>query len=133
MVLFVAAILHGQELPNAPQAAVKQQIPPLTKQGPLLAEPGNLYLGSADWFREREHFKLAKVIPLLAHIDWFCGHQTDTLPFAGGSKPRRIHLTSIARAYIRSGGSTIAGISNRQKTTSQIQKFLNEWSSIALF
>ena len=69
MVLFVAAI-HGQELPNAPRAAVKQQIPPVHKQGPLLAKPGDLYLGSADWFREREHFKLAKVIPLLTHIDW---------------------------------------------------------------
>jgi len=76
MVLFVAA-MHGQELPNAPQAAaVKQKIPsvhrqvPLLVQGPLLAQPGNLYLGSADWFREREHFKLARVIPLLTHIDW---------------------------------------------------------------
>jgi hypothetical protein len=70
MVLFVASILHGQELPNAPQAAVKQQIPPVHKQGPQLAKPGNLTLGSADWFREREHFELAKVIPLLTHIDW---------------------------------------------------------------
>ena len=81
MVLFVAA-MHGQELPNAPQAGVKQQIPPVHKQGqllaqgswlaqgPLLAQPGNLYPGSADWFREREHFKLARVIPLLTHIDW---------------------------------------------------------------
>jgi len=69
MVLFVAAI-HGQELPNAPQASVKQQIPPMHKQGSLLAKPGNPYLGSADWFREREHLKLAKVIPLLTHIDW---------------------------------------------------------------
>jgi hypothetical protein len=33
MVLFVAA-MHGQELPNAPQAAaVKHQIPPMHKQG----------------------------------------------------------------------------------------------------
>jgi hypothetical protein len=69
MVLFVTA-MHGQELPNAPQAVVKQQIPPVHKQGPMLAKPGNLYLGSADWFREREHFKLARVIPLLTHIDW---------------------------------------------------------------
>jgi hypothetical protein len=69
MVLFVA-VLHGQELPNAPQAAVKKPIPPLHKQRPLLAEPGNLYLGSADWFREREHFTLARVIPLLRHVDW---------------------------------------------------------------
>jgi len=69
MVLFVIA-MHGQELPNAPQAAVMQQIPPVHQHGPLLAKPGNLYLGSADWFREREHFELARVIPLLAHIDW---------------------------------------------------------------
>ena len=69
MVLFVAA-MYGQELPNAPQATVKQQIPSVHKQGPLLAKPGNVYLGSADWFREREHFKLARVIPLLTHIDW---------------------------------------------------------------
>ena len=69
MVVFVAT-MHAQELPNAPQAAVKQQIPPMHKQSQLLAKPGNLYLGSADWFREREHFKLAKVIPLLTHIDW---------------------------------------------------------------
>jgi hypothetical protein len=69
MVPFVA-VMHGQELPNAPQSAVKQQIPPVHKQGPLLAKPGNLGLGSADWFREREHFKLAKIIPLLTHIDW---------------------------------------------------------------
>jgi hypothetical protein len=69
MVLFVAAV-HGQELPSAPQATVKQHIPPVRKQGPLLEKPGNLYLGSADWFREREHFKLARIIPLLAHIDW---------------------------------------------------------------
>jgi hypothetical protein len=69
MVLFVPAV-RGQDLPNAPQAVVKQQIPPVHKQGPLLARPGNLYLGSADWFRERQHFKLAKVIPLLTHLDW---------------------------------------------------------------
>lgn len=69
MVLFVT-VMHGQELPNAPQAVVKQQIPSVHKQGPLSAKPGNPYLGSADWFREREHFKLARVIPLLPHIDW---------------------------------------------------------------
>jgi hypothetical protein len=69
MVVFVAT-MHAQELPNAPQAAVKQQIPPMHKQSQLLAKPGNLYLGSADWFREREDFKLARVIPLLTHIDW---------------------------------------------------------------
>lgn len=68
-VLFVAA-MYGQELPNAPQAAVKQQIPPVHKQSPRLARPRNLYLGSADWFRERNHFKLAMVIPVLTHIDW---------------------------------------------------------------
>jgi hypothetical protein len=69
MVLFIAA-MDGQGLPNAPQAAVKQQIPPVHKQSPLLAKPGNLNLGSADWFREREHFKLATVIPLITHINW---------------------------------------------------------------
>ncbi len=69
MMLFVAA-MHGQVLPNAPQAAVRQHIPPGQKRGQLLAKSGNLYLGSADWFREREHFKLARVIPLLTHIDW---------------------------------------------------------------
>jgi hypothetical protein len=69
MVVFVVA-MHGQELPNAPQAAVKQQIPPVHIKSQLLAKPGNLYLGSADWFREREDFKLARIIPLLTHIDW---------------------------------------------------------------
>jgi hypothetical protein len=79
MVLFVA-VMPGQELPNAPQAAVIQKIPPVHKQSPLLAKfhkqspllakPGSPDLGSADWFREREHFKLARVIPLLTHIDW---------------------------------------------------------------
>ena len=69
MVLFVAAMC-GQEVPNTPSAAVKQQIPSVHKQGPLLAKPGNLYLGSPDWFRERAHFKWARVIPLLTHIDW---------------------------------------------------------------
>jgi hypothetical protein len=63
--------MHRQMgIPNAPQAVVKQQIPSVHKQGPLSAKPGNPYLGSADWFREREHFKLARVIPLLPHIDW---------------------------------------------------------------
>jgi hypothetical protein len=65
-----AAPMHGQEQPHTPQAVVKQQIPPMRKQGPLLAKPGSLGLGSPDWFREREHFKLARVIPLLTHIDW---------------------------------------------------------------
>jgi hypothetical protein len=36
------AALHGQELPNAPQAAVKRQISSMHKQGPLLAKPGKL-------------------------------------------------------------------------------------------
>ena len=35
MGLFIA-VMHGQELPNAPQAAVKHQTPPLHKQEPLL-------------------------------------------------------------------------------------------------
>jgi hypothetical protein len=69
MVVSVAA-MHGQELPNAPQAAVKQQVPPVHIRSQLLANPGNVSLGSADWFREREDFRLARVIPLLTHIDW---------------------------------------------------------------
>lgn len=68
MVLFIAA-MHGQGLPNAPQPAVKQQIPPVHQQSPPLAKPGGQNLGSADWFREREHFKLATVLPLLTHIN----------------------------------------------------------------
>ncbi len=47
------AVMHGQELPNAPQVADKHQIPPEHKQRPLLAKPGNLDLGSDDWFRGR--------------------------------------------------------------------------------
>jgi hypothetical protein len=69
MMVFVVA-MRGQELPNAPHAAVKQQIPPVHGQSQLLTKPGNLYLGSADWFRERGAFKLARVIPRLTHIDW---------------------------------------------------------------
>jgi hypothetical protein len=69
MALFIPAV-HGQELPNAPQVAAKQRIPPVRKQSPPLAKPGDLYLGSADWFREREHFKLARIMPLFTHIDW---------------------------------------------------------------
>jgi hypothetical protein len=69
MMVFVAA-MPGQELPNAPQAAVRQQNSPVHKQSQLLAQPGKRYLGSADWFRERDDFKLARVIPLLTHIDW---------------------------------------------------------------
>jgi hypothetical protein len=88
MVLFVATILPGQELPNAPQAAVKQQIPPVHKQGPLLAKPGNLPLGSADWFREREHFKLAKIIPLFTHIDWNLSFRRPKEVGHGSSKSR---------------------------------------------
>ena len=87
MVLFVAA-MHGQELPNAPQAAVKQQIPPVHKQSPLLAKRGNPYLGSADWFREHEHFKLARVIPPLAHIDWNLSFGKPKEPGHGGRKSR---------------------------------------------
>lgn len=68
-VLFIA-VMHGQELPNAPQAAVKHQTPPVHKQRPLLAQPGSPEPGSADWFRERGYFKLARFIPVLTHIDW---------------------------------------------------------------
>ena len=52
MLLFTA-VMDGQELPNAPQAAVKQQIPPVHKERSLLAKAVNPLLGSADWFRER--------------------------------------------------------------------------------
>jgi hypothetical protein len=69
VVLFVAD-LHGQELPNAPQAVVRQQIPPVHKQGPLPIKPGGLCPGSADGFREPEHFRLPRVILLFTHIDW---------------------------------------------------------------
>jgi hypothetical protein len=69
MVLFIV-VMHGQELPNAPQAAVKHQTPPLHKQEPLLAKLGTPILGSADWFRERGLFKLARFMPVLTHIDW---------------------------------------------------------------
>jgi hypothetical protein len=69
MVLFVAT-MNGQELPDAPHAAVMHQKPPMHKHDPRLAMPGDLHPGSADWFREREHFKLARVIPLLTHINW---------------------------------------------------------------
>jgi hypothetical protein len=69
LVLFVTA-MHGQELPNAPQAAVTHTILPVHKHSPLLEEPRTLELGSADWFRERNHFKLARIIPLLKQIDW---------------------------------------------------------------
>ena len=92
MLLFVA-IMHGQELPNAPQPAVKQQIPLVHKKGPRLAKPGILYLGSPDWFREREHFKLARIIPLLTPIDW-------NLSFG---KPREAgHDGSVLDARLRS-------------------------------
>ena len=69
MLLFTA-VMDGQELPNAPQAAVKHQIPPVHKQMPLLAKAVNPLLGSADWFRGRGLFKLSKFVPLLTHIDW---------------------------------------------------------------
>jgi hypothetical protein len=87
MVLFVA-VMHGQELPNAPQAAVKHQIPPVHKQSPLLAKRGNAHLGSADWFREHEHFKLARIIPLLTHIDWGLSFDKPKEPGHGGRKSR---------------------------------------------
>ncbi|MGA7317932.1 MAG: hypothetical protein WBX22_28655 [Silvibacterium sp.] len=72
LVIFMAlftAVMHGQELPTAPQIAVKHQTPPLHKLEPLLAKLGNPVLGSADWFRERGLFKLAKFMPFLTHID----------------------------------------------------------------
>jgi hypothetical protein len=62
------AVMHGQELPDAPQAVIKHQIPPVDKQTPLLAKPVNPIPGSADWFRERGYFKLARIVPILLHI-----------------------------------------------------------------
>jgi hypothetical protein len=67
MLLFTA-VTHGQELPTAPQAAVQRQIPPVHQQTPLLAKPVNPIPGSADWFRERGYFKLARIMPVLLHI-----------------------------------------------------------------
>lgn len=67
MLLFIA-VMHGQELPDAPQAVIKHQIPPVPKQMPLLGKPVNPVLGSADWFRERGYFKLARIMPVLLHI-----------------------------------------------------------------
>jgi hypothetical protein len=64
MLLFIA-VMHGQELSDAPQAAIKHQIPPVHKQTPLLAKHVNSTLGSADWFRERGYFKLARIMPVL--------------------------------------------------------------------
>ena len=87
MVLFIAA-MHGQGLPNAPQGAVKQQNPPAHKQSPPLAKPGNLNLGSADWFRERDHFKLATVIPLLTHINVHLSFGEPKEPSHGSRKRR---------------------------------------------
>ena len=69
MLLFTT-IMQGQELPNAPQATIKQQLPPEHKQRPLWAKSGNPDLGSADWFRERGYFTLAKFMPMLTHIGW---------------------------------------------------------------
>ena len=38
MGLFIA-VMHGQDLPNAPQAAIKHHIPPVYQQWPQLAKP----------------------------------------------------------------------------------------------
>ena len=87
MVLFIA-VIHGQDLPNAPQVAVKHQIPPMNKQRPLLAKPGNPDLGSADWFRERGYFKLARFMPVLKHIDWHFGYDKPKEAGHGSRKSR---------------------------------------------
>lgn len=68
IVLF-ATLLYSQELPTAPRASVKQQELGLRKPGSL-PKSNRPDLGSADWFRERGHFKLALFMPLLEHIDW---------------------------------------------------------------
>ena len=87
MVLFTA-VMHAQHLPDAPQVAVKHQIPPVNTQRALLARPGKPDLGSADWFRERGYFKLARFIPVLKYIDLHFG--SDKPKEAGhGSRKRR--------------------------------------------
>ena len=87
MVLFTA-VMHGQNLPNAPQVAVKHQIPSVNTHRALLAKPGNLDLGSADWFRERGYFKLARFIPVLKHIDWHFGNDKPKEPGHRSRKSR---------------------------------------------
>ena len=83
MGLFIA-VMHGQDLPNAPQAAVRHQTLHAHKQEPLLAKLGKPVLGSADWFRERGLFKLARFMPVLTHIDWNVSYDKPK-----GSRPRQ--------------------------------------------
>lgn len=68
MWLFTVA-MHGQELPNAQPAVVAPQDLRIHKPQPR-PRPIKPDLGSADWFRERGHFKLARFMPVLTHIDW---------------------------------------------------------------
>ena len=68
-ILLFATVMYSQELPNAPRAAVKRQESHTRKPVPL-SKSDSPDLGSADWFRERGHFKLAHFMPLLEHIDW---------------------------------------------------------------
>ena len=82
------AVMHGQELPNAPQVAVKHQTPPLHKQEPLLAKLGTPVLGSADWFREHGLFKLARFMPALTHIDWNLNYDKPKEADRGSRKSR---------------------------------------------
>jgi len=87
MLLFTA-VMHGQNLPNAPQVAVKH--PNSVREHAQGAagkarQPGP---GSADWFRERGYFKLARFIPMLKHIAWHFGNDKPKEPGHRSRKSR---------------------------------------------
>lgn len=86
MVLFTP-VMHGQELPNAPQPAVKHQTPPVRKERSPLATPRNPDLGSADWFRERGILSCRGL--------YRCSH---TLTGALAMTSQRRQLTAVAKA-----------------------------------